>query len=681
MADPKIAAVTTALQADKPTVAVPPLLTQVQMEYNEGQDYLRDKKLRQVQQLVLLNNLARNEQTIAATTLFTFFNRVFSNLYSDVLQLRYYPSEDSDFRKIEVLSKLQQSDYQEMEMWQIEYDWLWDACFFGEGYVETLTFDKKEKLLKPIVTNPLLLVHDPYFDEPKLWRYYYKWRTMSKYDILAWQKKGFIKASFDIKRISPGLETEIWDYKNRRDAARKGNNVTDSSASSMNDVYQILEGFTHDENGNRIVVWCDKNFGEILAEAKLTDWIPEDEDWPIVRKQIFREPHSSLAISVPDLIEDKHRARSVLMNLMYMAAKDDANPIYVYNPDLVQDVSAFLSRQIFQHIAVDDINEAVKPMATKPAMSSAVNAFIQLLASESSDAIGTAVATSTPQKGKKSATDSAMQQQIADLTSSLQAKVIAMGEKEFWSQWYLRIINPKNMAATDQKVIKLTSVIGVTTLESIKIEDIKTKFPPKAIILSKKEAEYRETVMRRDLMQIYPVITKTMDPRSLNNYNKYVFFPKMGMETDTIDRIVPASIDQIKARQENELLEKDTFVPVSPMDDDEAHMYEHAMAKNTAAKWAHYFIHEKHRAVKQKQKEDQEAKMAAGGSDPNVDPNAPPTGAPPTPPSPQGKRLQSQAPNQQKVPVQAGKQSPQGAAVPAMQENKNNAQVTGGSLA
>ena len=252
--------------------------------------------------------------------------------------------------------------------------------------------------------------------------------------------------------------------------------------------------------GERVIVWTDKNFSQEIRVDRLSDIIPDDEDWPIVKKQIFREPHSTLAISVPDIVEDKHRAKSVLMNLMFMAAKDDANPIYLYNPDLVQDVSQLFSRQILQHIPVDDVDKSVKPLATHPAMSAAVNAFIQLLNSESSEAIGTAIVSPSAQKGKKSATESAQMQQIADLTSSLQAKVIAIGENEFWSHWYLRLVH--NMGEADEKIIKLTSVTGIT-FETVKLDDFKTKFPPKIQMTSKKEApRYKETIIRRDLMRI-----------------------------------------------------------------------------------------------------------------------------------------------------------------------------------
>jgi len=656
------------------------LLNRVMMEYNEGQDALRSKKLKQVDQLVLLNNLQRDEQSIGSTMLLSFFNRVFSNLYSDVLQTIFMPTEDSDYKRTETLNKLYQSDYKEMEMWMLNYDWTWDACFFGAGYMETLGFDKVHKIMKPEVINPLYLVHDPFFSDVRKWRYYAKWKTFSKYELIKLKDKKVISEDFDISRISPGLEMELWDYKNRRDAARMGVNVADSS-NTTNDIYQILEHFTYSDEGDKdsrgnlipagkkIIVWTDKNFSQEMRVERLDKYIPDDEPWPLVKKQIFREPHSSLEISVPDLIEDKHRARAVLLNLSYIAAKDDANPIYLYNSEHITDPTQFYTRQVLQHIEVDDLDKAVKPMNTHPAMSASLNAFMSLVSSESSDAIGTAIVQPTIQKGKKSATEAAMMQQVADQTSSLQAKVIAMAERAFCSHWYLRLINPKNMKSSDEKIITLTSVNGIT-FENIKLDDFKTKYPPKAEIISKKEAEYKELVVRRDLMQNYPIIVKSMDERSLANFNKYIYFPKFGMQSSTIDLIVPSGVDQIKARMENELLDQDKFTPVDPQDDDEGHMYEHRMAKNTSAKWAHYFIHQKHFAIKLKQKQEQEAKaQQEGGGNPPQDG---------TPPTSTGK---NQQPKQNKIPIQQDKQSQEKASVPLAKEMQNNTQMKGKVLA
>lgn len=158
-------------------------IQKVRTEYSEGQDFIRSKKLRWVKQLVLMNNLRRGDQNLSSTMLFSYFNRVLSNLYDDKPQIDFVPSNDSDYRKVEALRKLQVHDYREMDKPSLDYSWLWDTLFFGRGYVETLRWDTEKLMMVPHVINPLVFIYDPFFSEPQQWRYYGKWLLKPGYAI------------------------------------------------------------------------------------------------------------------------------------------------------------------------------------------------------------------------------------------------------------------------------------------------------------------------------------------------------------------------------------------------------------------------------------------------------------------------------------------------------------------
>jgi hypothetical protein len=576
--------------------------------YAEGQDFLRPRKERQVRQLVLLNNLQRGDQNIASTTLFSLFNRLHSSLYSDVLTVKFIPTEDSDYKKVELLNKLQQNDYREMEKWKLDYDWLWNTAFYGDGFVETANWDKERKMMMPEVLNNLMMIYDPFFSEPKDWRYYGYWITRPKHKLIQLQKAGLLELGVELDRLQGGFDTEVWSYKTTHDQARNVTPIADSSTSNNNQIYQIFEMKAYDDDGKRYSYWVDKNFSKILRKKKLD--LDDDEGWQIVRKQVFREPNSSVSISVPDIVEDKHRAKSVLLNLMYMGAKDEANPTYVYNKDLVNDVSVFFNRQIEQHIPVDDVDRAVKRLNLGPAVSASLLQFFSLLNNESTDAIGTTMVQPIVPRGKKSATESAIIQQVADLAASLQSKILGIGEKEFWSKWYL--MHLKNMGDAEKKSIVLTNVsTDITTTEWVELKDIKTKFPPKSEILSQRDADYKELVIRRDWMQVFQPVIEGMNPKSKNDFMKFVFLPHFIKDSSTIDRIIPKGIDEIMAQQENELLDIDKLPTIRPSDDDETHLYIHYMAKNTSATWTHRFVHEQQYAEKKKKQDDMQQQMMA----------------------------------------------------------------------
>lgn len=574
------------------------LLKTLESQYNEGQDFLRSRKTRQVKQLALMNNLQRGDEKIASTMLPSLFNRVHSSLYSDVPTVRFVPPDDTDFKKTEALNKLQVNDYREMEKWQIDYDWLWNTLFYGDGFVNTWGWDSRNKIMKPEVWNNLMMIYDPYFAEPKEWRYFGQWLTKSGAQLRQLEKAGLLEPNFDIRTLQAGFDPDIWSYKSQHDSARMGTPVAESSYARHNNIYQIFEQYTFDNEGNRWIFWTDKGFSKILRRKKLN--LKDEDPWPLVRKQIFREPNSSISISIPDMIEDKHRAKSVLYNLMYISAKDEANPTYLYNPEIVKDVSQFLQRQVEQHIPVDDIERAAKRMNTGQSTSPSLLQFVSMLNTESSEVVGTTMVQPISPKGKKSATESALAQQIADQAAALQSKILGAGEKEFWSHWYRQYL--RNMKQADEKLI---TIVGVTmpSFEKVKLEDIKTKYPPKIEIMSQRDADYKELVMRRDLMQIYPAIQGEMDPKAKMAFDKFVFYPRFIKDSTTIDRIIPKSLDELKAEEENDILDQNKITPVAPTDDDGVHIYSHRNAKNTAAKWAHILTHEHQLAQKKQQQE------------------------------------------------------------------------------
>lgn len=559
--------------------------------YNESFMFLQTRKKRQVNQLVLLNNLQRGDENIASTLLITLFNRIMSNLYDDKMQVKFIPGESVAQRTVNSLNILAQNDYREMNKAQLDYDWTWDTLFFGRGYMETLRFDPVKKLMEPHVINPLVFGYDPYANSPQEWRYYWKWITKNKWDIEKLIQKGVITGIKSSRELPSGIDPYLWEYEVKRVNAKL---ATPQSAQPVEgDVFQILEYFGYDAVGKKCVFWLDRQLSKIIYSEKLDLQDGEDgtSKWPIVVKEAFREPHASVTFSIADLLEDKHRARSVLLNLAFIAAKDKANPIYWYDPDKVKDPSQLFSRQINQHIPVEGNGDnAIGPLNKDSAMDPSLAAFMQVLSQEANDPVGTGMALAPAKKGgAETATEAAIQQQLNDLAQSLQSKVLQFGEQEFWSHWYQRY--KRYTKAGDIKIATIVGVKGMT-FESIDLGDIHSKFPPGVLIYSAKEAEYKELVLRRDLMQMYPQLQATLDPDGMRNFNKFVFFPKFLQDPSMIDILIPKTIDEIKAEEENDSLNKEELPQVADTDNHEQHLAIHYMAQNTWAKWVHIAWHE-----------------------------------------------------------------------------------------
>ena len=580
----------------------------IQTLYEESFQFLQERKRRQVSQLVLLNNLQRPDQTIASTLLLTLFNRVLSALYDDRLQIKFLPSQNITQDQINSYNTLAQSDYLEMAKAKLDYDWCWDTLFFGRGYMETLRFNKKRKIMEPAVINPLMFGYDPYFENVQEWRYYWKWITKSK-----WELNKLIKAGvLNIKKpeeIPSGVDPYLYDYKIRRDKAMKA--VEPATDTQMGDVFQILEFYGHNEKGEKSVYWVDKSFTKILYEEELQlddgdvvtmpdgKAVPMGSKWPIVVKEAFRIPHSSVTFSVADLLEDKHRAKSVLLNLAFIAAKDRANPLYGYNPDKVRDVTQFLSRQINQHIPMED-DTAAWPLNTQDPMSQGLISFITMLQQEATDPVGVGIQVQ-PEQGASSntATEAAIDQQLNDMAQSLQSKVLQFGEAEFWSHWFHRYA--KDADALGEKMANIVGVKGIDS-QVISLKDFNATFPPGVFVYSAKEAEYKELVARRDLMTVYPNLMQTLDPDGMRNFNKHVFMPKFLNDPSLIEIMFPDTLDEMKAEDENVQLQNNQLAQVAETDNHLTHIYIHQMLQpQTWAQHFHMMEHEEMYAEQKKQ--------------------------------------------------------------------------------
>ncbi len=498
-----------------------------------------------------------------------------------------------------------------MDKAKLDYDWAWDTLFFGNGYLETLRFDKKRKILQPHVINPLVFGYDPFFEEVQEWRYYWKWKTLSKWEIIKHIKSGKITGITDPREIGSGIDAYLWDYKVKREQAKI---VTPQANDTyQGDVYQILEFAGYNDDGEKCIFWTDRDFSKILFYEKLDLRDAEDNKgskWPIIRKYAFKEPHSTVNFSVADLLEDKHRARSVLLNLAFIAAKDKANPLYQYVPEQVKDVTQLFSRQINQHIPVTDTTNSIAPLNTQNPMDSGLMAFMQLLNQEANDPVGTGMALNPVKKGKQSATETAIQQQLNDLAQSLQSKVMQFGEEEFWSHWYQRY--KRYTKQGDEKIATIVGVKGMT-FENIDLGDIHTKYPPGVLIYSAKEAEYKELVLRRELTQMRGDLASTWSPDSVRSFDKHVLLPKYLQDPQLIEVLLPKTLDELNAESENEVF-AESLPPVQETDNHEQHLAVHYMAPNSWSKWIHIHWHQELLGLQKKQQMQAQQQGVQGGN-------------------------------------------------------------------
>lgn len=221
-------------------------------------------------------------------------------------------------------------------------------------------------------------------------------------------------------------------------------------------------------------------------------------------------------------------------------------------------------------------------------MSQGLIQFISLLTQEANEPMGTGTVMQPSSGGPETATERAIDQQLNDMAQSLQSKVMQFGEQEFWSHWFHRY----QRYGTGTKMANIVGVKGVDSTE-IELADFQTKFPPGVLVYSAKEAEYKELVLRRDLMTLYPQLMQSMETDQFTNFNKHVFFPKFLQDPSLIDIMFPKTLDEIDAENENEQLKKDDMPDVKDTDNHTTHIYSHMMVMpKTWSVWFHIAEHQ-----------------------------------------------------------------------------------------
>lgn len=87
---------------------------------------------------------------------------------------------------------------------------------------------------------------------------------------------------------------------------------------------------------------------------------------------------------------------------------------------------------------------------------------------------------------------------------------------------------------------------------------------------------------------------------------KKVYLPKFKtLDSETLGLVFPKSLEEIRAEQENEVLNDDKFTPVAETDDHATHLYVHMNGKRNVQMNAHILTHEVALAQKNKEKPQQ----------------------------------------------------------------------------
>jgi len=307
------------------------IIQQVKQEYEIGLDYIRPKKSQVIKRLE--RHLKQNK-----TSWMVNFNMI-SNIIDTLIAWSYtteprvkFISRDMmmESEQAETLNYMAKFDYTERDYQQLDYQVERDRYFFWLGIKYKHWMDTTRMTPIFYAVNPITAIYDP---TPTMLSTY----TVNNYKFFWFE---MVANLFDLKN-DPQYDKEAlkkilrwaidWDTKLYQQAISISNNtnyVVDNLL--LNCSIQIYHHFTI-VDGRKTIITVDSNTKKILLRNKTIEAVTKDEKKnpsliPRPFSFYFYKPErwNPFWVSIPDQLEDKEEAKTILYNASLIKANKEA---------------------------------------------------------------------------------------------------------------------------------------------------------------------------------------------------------------------------------------------------------------------------------------------------------------------------------------------------------------------
>lgn len=566
------------------------LIAQIQTEQKQAWWYIKPKWDEWALRIKLYNNQKRDKSAVGDNTLFTIFQTVLADLYSDTLDASFVPRESGDEETAENLSITAKYDHDQMEKDQIDYEWDWESLFFGRGLLALMEFDRENLAPVPEVWHVMTVLRDPFAtsvngDKKGRGRARFLGREMR----MTKNEMEEMDVYFNYKSIKPtSTSTNSLVDENMRITAEAAG-LSDASkfqnTKGENETHRLLEWFTV-YKGKRVFITLADDMKRVVRFQEL-----DGMDIPIIDRSIYPVPNSWDGVSVPDLIEDKQRAKAVLINLGLKGVKSNMHPMYLFDETLIKNRND-LNFEFNKFVGVQgNPAGAVKVMERQT-----IKQDTQFILDTLSSGADKSTATPDTKQGARpsegaSATRDALIDQGSNTRYSLSAKIFGWSEKRFWKRWY-SLYKDHFENKIDEKSVRITGALGAQWRPFTR-ENLITNTDPDVEIESKTVSDAKRF---NDLQQFRSYVQfVASDPNANLRFALRHMGKLSGMAKDIVDRILPPTIEEMRADEENKLMSEspDNVVKVLPTDDHQTHIEIHNKMEDEPSKIAHINAHKR----------------------------------------------------------------------------------------
>lgn len=566
------------------------LLKQYKTERELAWWYIKPKWDEWALRLKLFNNQKRDKEAVGDNTLFTIFQTVLAELYSDFFSAHFIPREEGDEETAEAIDIVAKYDYDEMEKDMLDYEWDWEAGFFGRSLMALMQFDRENMVPVPEVWNVMTVLRDPNAtsvngDKKGKGRARFLGREirMTKNEMDA------MDVYFNYDDLEPdGVSTKSLVDENTRitaEAAGLSDTTKFKALKGDNQTFRLTEWFTM-WNGKRVFVTFADDGKRVIRYEEL-----EGLDIPIIDRALYPVPTSWDGVSIPDLVEDKQRARAVTTNLALKGVKASLHPMYLYDTTRIKNRND-LNFGFNKFVGVQGNPSGAVQVMPKEQIKQDVQFILETL---SSGAERSTASPDTKQGARPetegTATRDALIDRGSDTRFSLSAKIFGWSERRFWKQWY-KLYKTHFEDKIDEKTVRISGALGAkwrpfTRENLIANSDPDVKIESRAVSEAERFNKLQQFRSYFQFLGTYPEADMLYALRHMGELE--------GIPKDIIDRLLPPTIEEMRAEEENKAMRENPneVIEVLPTDDHKVHIQIHNKMEDTPAKFAHINAHKR----------------------------------------------------------------------------------------
>ena len=569
------------------------IILQIEKEWQLCWSYNAAKRKINLARLQLYNNQRRQQNTFGDPLMFTIFNTIHASLWDDRLAVSWEGRGGQGDEDVEEnLNSLSTFDYDVMHKAELDYDWNWDAEFFGRGLLMLNDFDRTRGIQAPVpeVIDASTWIRDPRatsvngdmrgrgamrFGGREIGLSYWEMKKHPDYfNLKSLRKSKEIKSTTDEMRAARRTAQGLENFAQKEEELGKYDNYE----------FRLVEWVTHIK-GQKYLVTLGNNRSLVVRLRKMRN----QREWPIIDRPLYPISHDWDGVSIPDLTEDKQRFRAMLLNLTGVAAKSDVMPTYAFDRTKIKNQND-LNFRTNKFIPVDGSTRDALTPVTKPTIHQYVNGIMDILDAAAQRATATPeIQQGVQSKEKRTLGELELVAAKVDTRYSMSAKLYGISEAKFWRQWY-RLYKQHFKDKIDEKIIRIQGATAPMWRPLMR-DNIISQVDPDVKIESKVISEAKRVREQQSYTGFATVVLQ--DPDTNRRFVLKRMSKLQGMSKEETDLMFPPNVDELQAEDENAVLNEGKLPEINVQDNHQTHIWIHSKAKQTPHMLAHIRRHKK----------------------------------------------------------------------------------------